>query len=222
MEKNTTQIYCFDTIRDDILASLYSHDYKKFEKTFSDLLKKLKSCPTLSENAQKSLYQINAIAEKFKKADACADLNKFLKNQARLETKNPIIIGYNTWKTDLGIDDQTLKILFSTTINLQLSTGCSNYCKRCNEWALPGVRKHFSYNAVIEIAKNLARENNKEYALYSASDPLDWKDDQQGQNKDITHLMEALLNESLTPAYGLLTKVPKGKELIFKQLIKKK
>ena len=215
MENNTHQLHYFDSIRENLLASLYLHDYQQFEQTFLNLLKKIKSNPVLSENAQKSLYQINSIAAKFQKKDACAELNKFLKNQTKFETKNQTIIDYNTWKANLGIDDKTLKMLFSTTINFQLSTGCSNYCKRCNEWALPGVRKHFSYNAVIEIAKDLVKENNKEYALYSASDPLDWQD----KNKNITHLMDALSKQDLSPVYGLLTKVPKGKELIFKQLV---
>ncbi|MCD4743254.1 MAG: hypothetical protein K8R67_12330 [Desulfobacteraceae bacterium] len=216
MENNKTRINYFETTREILLASLYTHDYQKFEQTFSSLLKTLKPGSALSENAQKSLYQINAIAKKFKKKAAFADLNAFLKNQVRLETKNQVTVDYKTWKANLGIDDKTLKILFSTTINFQLSTGCSNYCKRCNEWALPGIRKHFSYNAVIEIAKNLARQNNKEYALYSASDPLDWHD----QNKDISHLIDALSKENLMPSFGLLTKVPRGKETIFKQLIK--
>ncbi|MCK5098875.1 MAG: radical SAM protein, partial [Desulfobacteraceae bacterium] len=164
-------------------------------------------------------YQIVSIVKKFKKEQkknkSYADLNEFLKTHTRLETKNQTLIDYNTWKTNLGIDDKTLKILFSTTINFQLTIGCSNYCKRCNEWALPGVRKYFSYNAAIEIAQNLAREKNKDYALYCASDPLDWQD----KNKNITHLIETLSKENLTPAYGLLTNLPKGKKTIFKQLV---
>ncbi len=219
MENNTSQILYFEKTRDSLLASLVTHDFKKFDQAFSALLKKLKQSPVLSENAQKSLYQIISIVDKFKKKakknKPYINLKKFLKTQAKHEAKNQNLITYNTWKTNLGIDDKTLKIIFSTTINFQLTTGCSNYCKRCNEWALPGIRKQFSYDAIIEISKNLSKEDNKEYALYSASDPLDWQE----QNKNITHLMEALLKGNLLPTFGLLTKVPKGKEVIFKQLV---
>jgi hypothetical protein len=219
MENTISQIQYFDTMRDKLLASLYSCDYKKFELTFATLIKKVKSSPYFLENSQKSLYQIVSIVEKFKKNQKrnkpYIELNTFLKEQTRLETKNQTLIDYNTWKADLGIDDKALKILFSTTINLQLSTGCSNYCKRCNEWALPGVRKHFSYNTILKIANNLANENNKEYALYSASDPLDWQD----KNKNITHLIKALSKKNLLPVYGMLTKIPNGKEAVFRQLV---
>jgi hypothetical protein len=219
MKNNTSQIQYFDTIRDDLLASIYSHDYERSELILSTVLKEVKSSPTLLENSQKSLYQIVQITEEFKKAlkqsTSYIGLKTFLKTRTRLETKKPARADYNTWKNSFGIDDASLKILFSTTINFQLSTGCSNYCKRCNEWALPGVRNHFSYNAVIEIAENLARENNKEYALYSASDPLDWQDN----NSNITHLTKTLAEKGFTPAFGMLTKIPKGKEKLFRQLI---
>ncbi|MCK5311939.1 MAG: hypothetical protein KAJ62_07515 [Desulfobacteraceae bacterium] len=217
MDNTITQIQYFDTIRDNLLASLYTRDYQSFDQTFTKLAQAIKPNTALSENAQKTLYQINLIVKKFNKKDADNYLSKFLKTRARLETKSQTMVDYETWKTNLGLDKQTLKILFATTINFQLSTGCSNHCKRCNEWALPGVRKHFSYNAVMQIAHSLAKENNKDYALYSASDPLDWND----WDKDITHVMDALSKEDLMPVFGLLTKIPKGKETLFKQLIQK-
>ena len=215
MKNINSQIKYFNSIRDELLASLCSGNHDSFEKIFADLKKTIKSNPTLTENAQKSLYQINSITKKYNKNNHHTFLNQFLKTLTRLETKNPETIDYNTWKADLGIDDKTLKTLFSTTVNFQLSIGCSNFCRRCNEWALPGVRKHFSYKAVIKIAENLAKENNKEYALYSASDPLDWQEN----DKNIQHIIDELSKRKYIPAYGLLTKVPKGKEIIFKHLI---
>jgi len=216
MKNTNTQIQDFDTVRDEILVSLYTNNPQLFDQGFSNLINTLKSNPKLSENYQKSIYQINAITKKYNKK-AYAQLNKWLQNQTRLETKNPGIIDYNTWKLNLGVDEQTLKILFATTTNLQLSTGCSNYCKRCNEWALPGVRKHFSHDAIVKISENLASEQNNEFALYSASDPLDWQDN----DKNITHLIDNLSSKNLMPAFGLLTKIPKGREKLFKQLMAK-
>ncbi|MCP3898896.1 MAG: radical SAM protein [Desulfobacteraceae bacterium] len=223
MKKNTSQIQYIDTTRDALLASIYTHDYKRFEHTFSNLVKEIRLNPALLENTLKSLYQIASIIKKFKKElkknlknnIVYSDFNKLLKTCARHEIKNQTRIDYKIWKSNLGIDDATLKILFSTTINFQLTTGCNNYCKRCNEWAVPGVRKYFSYDAIIEIAEDLYKERNKEYALYCASDPLDWQDN----NKDITHLIAALSKKNFTSGFGLLTKIPKGKEAIFKKLI---
>jgi len=218
MKTNNCQIHYFDSLRDKFLAALYSENEPAFDQSFLTLKKALTTNQTLAENSLKSLYQINTLAKKFKKQKLYKYLNKFLKKFTRAEIKNPCIIDYDTWKTNLGIDDKTLKILFSTTINFQLSTGCSNYCRRCNEWALPGIRKHFSFDAIIKISQNLAKQNNKEYALYSASDPLDWKE----KNKNIIHLINTLSEKNLIPSYGMLTKVPKGKESIFKKLIEQK
>jgi hypothetical protein len=216
MENTITQIPDFDAARDEIIVSLYTNNSQLFDQKFSTLMAVLKSNPALSENDQKSIYQINAVTRIYNK-NAYAKLNRHLQKQTRLKTKNPDLINYDTWKLNLGVDEQTLKILFATTTNLQLSTGCSNYCKRCNEWALPGVRKHFSHDAVVKIAEKLASEQNNEFALYSASDPLDWRDNE----KNITHLIDNLSSKNLMPKFGLLTKIPKGKEKLFEQLMEK-
>ncbi len=215
MENNTSQNLDIEKTRETLLASLYTHDSKLFDKTFSNLINSLKLDSSLLENDEKSLYQIALAVKKLKGQQTSQPLARLLKARTRLQTKNPVTIDYDTWKTNLGIDGNTLKILFATTSNVQLSTGCSNNCKRCNEWALPGVRKQFSYNAITEIAKQLKKENNLEYALYSASDPLDWQDN----NKNITHLMAMLSKNNLTPAFGLLTKIPSSKKKIFQQLV---
>ncbi len=219
MDKSLTQIQYFETTRDNLLASILTNDNHTFIRTFSMLSRKIKTCSTLSENSLKTLYQIKQIAEKFNKRDKSHGfLKNFLKTRAKEEIEKQPCIDYDTWKNSLGIDDKALKILFSTTMNFQLTTGCSNYCRRCNEWALPGVRKKFSFDAIIKIAENLGKYGNGKYALYSASDPLDWSHN----GKDISHLMEAFKQKDIFFDFGLLTKVPRQKELVFKKILKQK
>lgn len=98
-------------------------------------------------------------------------------------------------------------------MTFQLSSGCSNYCRRCNEWALPGVRSHFSFNAITRILRHIANEENTEVSLYGASDPLDWVHGE----RDISDIIDMAKQEGID--YSLLTKLPRGKKKLLKKLI---
>ncbi|MCP3871765.1 MAG: radical SAM protein, partial [Desulfobacteraceae bacterium] len=106
--------------------------------------------------------------------------------------------------------------VYKTAMTFQLSSGCSNFCRRCNEWALPKIRSHFSYQAILKIIDHMVELRNDEISLYGASDPLDWKHD----NKTIFNVLKKL--KKLPIECSILTKVPKGKEPLLKTLIKHK
>ena len=67
----------------------------------------------------------------------------------------------------------------------------------------------------------MAEHQNDEISLYGASDPLDWEEKNRGSKKhktDIKNIIEHFKNLSLE--YSILTKVPRGKEFLLKELLK--
>ncbi len=220
-------IRIFENLRDEVLASVYTGDWQHMASVCFEALNRAQSRDFLSENALKCLYQIDTVKDKFhdeilqnasnRFLRAEKDLAQFLKTTAQLQIKSPGYVSFDGWKERTGLDLNRLSLLFRTTLALQLTAGCSNFCRRCNEWALPGPRRHFSYDAAVKLVDSLAGENNLRFTLYGASDPLDW---QQGE-KDLRHLMDAVSRRGNTPVYGLLTKVPRGKEAVFQELLQR-
>ncbi len=122
--------------------------------------------------------------------------------------------GYLTctdWKARLDLTPWQKQAVFSQAITFQMTSGCSNFCRRCNEWALPKTRSHFTFDAVKRFIQTLLEHGNRDLALYGGSDPLDWCD----PPYDITHVFKDL-NEEIQ--FSLLTKVPKGTEALAKKL----
>ena len=124
-------------------------------------------------------------------------------------------LDFKTWEKTLDLNPSQKNLVYKTAMTFQLTSGCSNYCRRCNEWAIPGVRSHFSHRAVLKTLKNMEDQGNDEISLYGASDPLDWKQEE----KTITDIIDYL--DTLKLEYSLLTKVPKKKEILLKTLLKK-
>ncbi len=219
----------FELIKYKILSSLCAKRFNEFEHFVHDILKELESFRSvclLSERDQKALNQINLI---FKKFDRMISLNcsqdfysikKNIKNHmvamVRHQVKQPVFIDYETWRKNVGLNNDALRIMLANVSSLQLSVGCSNFCRRCNEWALPGVRKHFTFDAAIKLVTDIFKTGNNEFSLYSASDPLDWKH----KNRDITDILEIMRNRGYRCQFGLLTKVPKGSGKIVENLLK--
>ncbi len=164
---------------------MYENDYQAAEKIYIDIFKYAKSKSEFNENTEKLLNQVQAA---FNKLYPCSlkllpshkiqKYNKHLKhlilNSIKQSSNNISHIEFNDWETKLGLKPNQKDLLYKTAMTFQLTSGCSNYCKRCNEWALPKVRKHFSYDAVLTIIKHMVLQNNNEISLYGASDPLDW------------------------------------------------
>ena len=218
----------FETIKYEILSSLYNKRFNKIEQAASDILKELQTCPArfLSEMDQKTLNQINLI---FKRFDGIISLNcsenfysiktaikKHMVNLVRKQVKNPVFTDYKTWRRNIGLSKEGFRIMLANVSSLQLSVGCSNFCRRCNEWALPGVRKHFTFDAAVDIINQIFQTGNNEFSLYSASDPLDWKHN----DRDITDIIKIINHNGYASKFGLLTKIPKGSEKILENLLK--
>lgn len=210
--------------RNVFLAALYEKDTKTACATYRMIVEFATSHLRLSENDEKRLRQIQLIYRRFKPgleelrdADMKA-LFKRLKTlladqikRSRIKTSHK---NFAVWEENLRLHQHQKNLIYKTAMNFQLSSGCSHFCRRCNEWALPGIRSHFSFEAVLLILKYMMLQHNEEIALYSASDPLEWMDDK----KNILDIIAHLKNSSLS--YSLLTKVPKSKQGLLKNLIK--
>ncbi|MCF8045291.1 MAG: hypothetical protein K9J83_05470 [Desulfarculaceae bacterium] len=216
-----------ESLKDRFLASVFSKDPMETESVLSDILEFIEKHPRMTESDQKGLYQITAAMGGLKDrvpdslsgrvADCGRRLDRFLKDLARAEIQHPASIDYPCWKSLQGLNQEMRNRFLESVVTLQLTCGCGNFCRRCNEWALPGPRKHFSRTAVLELADRLKKRNNTDFALYCASDPLDWEDG----NHTIVTLMEQLRDNGSLPSYGLLTKAPKAKEALLADLVHK-
>ena len=216
-----------ESLKDRFLAAVFSSDAAAAESVLSDILEFMETHTQITESDQKGLYQIKAAMGRLRDrspgslsgrvAECGKRLDRFLKDLARAEIQHPASIDFSLWKSMPGFDEEILNRFLESTVTFQLTSGCGNFCRRCNEWALPGPRKHFSQTAVLELACRLKKLNNPDFALYCASDPLDWED---GTHTIVT-LMEQLRDNGFLPSFGLLTKVPKEKETLLADLVHK-
>lgn len=212
--------------KNEFLAALYEETFHVAGQIYIDIVKHAENLPQLTENDQKAVNQIQTIYNRFKPSllsHCTQNITKYhlcLKRMILETTKhsgaNISHIDFTTWETRLKLTPRQKDLLYKTAMNFQLTTGCSNYCRRCNEWALPGVRSHFSYSAILTILNHMADQGNDEISLYGASDPLDWKEDK----KTISDILDHIT--SLPLGYSLLTKVPKGKAPLLKALLKRR
>ncbi len=218
----------FETMKYEILSSIYNKQFNKVEKLAGDILKELETCSSrfLSEMDQKSLNQINLVFKRFdrKISEHCSEnfysirakIKNHMVNLVRNQVKNPAFIDYETWRKSLSLSEEGFRVMLANVSSVQLSVGCSNFCRRCNEWALPGVRKHFTFAAAVDIITQIFQTGNNEFSLYSASDPLDWKH----KGRDITDIIKIINNNGYASKFGLLTKIPKGSGKILDNLLK--
>ncbi|MGM0643854.1 MAG: hypothetical protein ACQETC_08780 [Thermodesulfobacteriota bacterium] len=216
-----------ESLKDRFLAALFSKDMPETESVLSDILDFTEKRTGFTESDLKGLYQIKTGMGRLRDlvpgllsepVTVCRKrLDRLLKDLARSETQNPASIDFSCWKSLQDFNEEMLNRFLESAVTLQLTSGCSSFCRRCNEWALPGPRKHFSRQFVTEITSRLKHLNNPDFALYCASDPLDWQDG--GWN--IVTLMEELRENRALPSYGLLTKVPGGRADYLADLVHK-
>ncbi len=229
MQCNSTHMnsgnFFFERKRDRILTFLFKKDYRFVEKLYKEALTELNKNRSLLEPDQKALNQIQNIFKKFKKDinRECPEVEEIYKkirkknsDIAKKEIKNQEKVEFDNWFKSLGISKKQYKQMLKTVTNFQITKGCSNFCRRCNEWALAGRRKHFSYNAVKKITKDIFESGNNKFVHYSASDPLDWED----CGKNFSNLLKFMRKNGYKPEYGFLTKIPKGTEQIAEKLLK--
>ena len=80
--------------------------------------------------------------------------------------------------------------------------------------SLPGIRSHFTRDAVETIMDRLLAAGNDDLALYGGSDPLDWTD----PLHDLGHILDRL---EAPCRFSILTKIPKGRQSLTGTLVEK-
>jgi len=210
--------------KNELLVAVYNNHYQAAEQIYYDILRYTEASLKLSENSEKLLNQIQIIIKNFypdlekhpsrKIQEYNIRIRKHILFSIKQSSSNINHIDFQTWEKKLCLNTPQRDLVYKTAMTFQLTSGCSNFCRRCNEWALPKVRSHFSYKAILKILNHLAEQQNDEISLYSASDPLDWAEDE----KTIIDILEYL--EKIPLEYSILTKVPKGKEPLLKKLLK--
>ncbi len=217
-------IFFFERKREQLLVSLFKKDYRSFAKIYKEVWDELNKNKYLYEQDQKAVSQIQNIFKKFKKKiirevfwaeEIYIKIRKKNSDITKKEIKNPGKVEFDDWFKLLGISQKQYWQVLKTVANFQITKGCSNYCRRCNEWALAGRRKHFSYSAVKRITKDIFESQNSKFVHYSASDPLDWED----CGKNISDLLMFMKKNGYKSEYGFLTKIPKGTEHIAEKLL---
>nr|WP_319393720.1 hypothetical protein [uncultured Desulfobacter sp.] len=207
-----------EDLKNNILAALFAGNIRHL-KALLDQANRTAKNPELGETDEKYLRQALTALVRYKHLDnhhsalktQTNQLKNLLVNKVRLA--DPSHMTYDQWESHLDIADWQRPYIFSEAITFQMTSGCSNFCRRCNEWALPKVRGHFSYDAVNTFIDTFLAHGNTDLALYGGSDPLDWSDD----SHDITHVLNRLKTNS---RFSLLTKIPKGKGRLAKALTK--
>jgi len=212
----------FEEKKNYFLGAVYEGKGPLAESIYELILKKAETKGCLSENDEKYLRQIQVAFKQFqpfllskctkKIWDRYIELQSLIRENVKNQSKKPLAVSYETWKTRVNLSPWQEDLLMSNAITFQMTKGCSNYCRRCNEWALPKIRAHFSRDAVETILDKLMAAGNNELSLYGASDPLDWEESS-------SDLMTILSGLNFHPEFSLLTKIPKGKEELLKDLL---
>jgi hypothetical protein len=220
----TTPASTMEALKHKVLSALYSGEKPRTLRCYHAVLERVRH-KALSETDEKHLRQVQQAVKRIhlpagpelaeKKTSPLLDiytaLQTLLRDHAR--QRRPRYLGYDAWETRLDLAPWQMDRLFETAVTFQLTSGCSNFCRRCNEWALPRIRGHFTREAATKIIRMLLARGNRDLALYGGSDPLDWEDE------DAT--LETLLADTDGDArFSLLTKVPRGRETRLKNLVR--
>ncbi|MGD9827036.1 hypothetical protein, partial [Desulfobacter sp.] len=207
-----------EKLKNRILATLFSQNTYQL-KVQLDHAAEIAQNPGLGETDEKYLRQAQTALVRHKhQLDTDPGLKRQIKHLRHLLAEKvrcaePGHMGYDAWENCLNLVPWHHPYVFSEAITFQMTSGCSNFCRRCNEWALPKVRRHFSFDAVNTFIQKFWEQGNRDLALYGGSDPLDWCD----FPHDITHVLNRLEEPC---QFSLLTKIPNGKGELAKALIK--
>ena len=214
--------------KNTLLLALYEKNYQKAEQLTDNILQHIKKTKKSDETSEKLINQMTCLIEKIgsdiqdphflnlkKRADF---LKTFTLSSIRQSRNNISYVDFSTWEKGVGLNQAQRNLIYKTVMTFQLTKGCSNFCRRCNEWALPGIRSHFSLDAIQKILALTVEHQNNEISLYGASDPLDWEENRRGKKRDINCIIQYLKNIPLE--YSILTKVPRGKAFLLEKLLK--
>ena len=218
-----TNIY--ENERVAFIAAMICGDVGAAQNLLAGVQARLQVLAPLSEADQKAINQMLAAAKQISHPSWKAAgqtlrqtrtrVKTALAQVVRAEVRSVEYIGYADWRNRLGPDDARYRVMLKNVATCQLSVGCSNFCRRCNEWALAGVRRHFSFDAAQCIVTDLHTVGNDRYALYGASDPLDYR----CGDRTIADLLRFMQKQGYVNRFGLLTKVPRGSENLAKQFL---
>ncbi|MBU1179826.1 hypothetical protein KJ885_02705 [Patescibacteria group bacterium] len=114
-----------------------------------------------------------------------------------------------------GFSEKEKLSLIENLGSIELTRGCSVACKFCGYNAEPRVRGHIPFEDLEYIADSYSPElqNKKFFALYWASDPLDYE----SGNKDYADVVKLFKARGANPFTS--TAYPKGKKELFKKLM---
>lgn len=218
-----TNIY--ENERVAFIAAMVCGDMDAAQTLLTGVHARLKALSPLSEADQKAINQMLAAAKKISHASRETAGQTLRQTRARVKTAMAQVVRaevrsveymeYADWRKSLGLDDTRYRVMLENVATCQLSVGCSNFCRRCNEWALAGVRRLFSFDAAQRIVTDLHAVGNDRYALYCASDPLDYR----CGDGTIADLLRYMQKQGYANRFGLLTKVPRGSENLAKQFL---
>lgn len=209
-------------LKNRFLAAIYRKDTKQIQHIYLRIVDhagqgNLKP----DENSEKMLRQIQTAFLRFRAvvpsiqtdlATPFHELKTWLSHRVRTRQAHVTHIEFEHWQNRVNLEAWQMDRVFENAITVQLTSGCSHFCRRCNEWAIPGVRSHFSFRAAETILARMTSMNNTDPALYGASDPLDW------EHGPYT-LADLLIPLARRTGFSLLTKVPRNKKTTLLRLI---
>ena len=211
-----------ENLKNQFLAALYRKDPEQIKHIYLQIVDHARQGnQRLNENCEKILRQIQTAFLRFHDVIVSLhidlstpfhELKALLSHRVRTRQAHVAHIDFKHWQTRINLKAWQMDRVFENAITVQLTTGCSHFCRRCNEWALPGVRSHFSFQAAEAMLARLTALNNTDPALYGASDPLDW------EHGPYT-LADLLIPFARRTRFSLLTKVPRNKETALLRLI---
>ncbi|MDZ7665872.1 MAG: hypothetical protein U5K27_11200 [Desulfotignum sp.] len=211
-----------ETLKNRFLSAVYRKDSQQTRNLYLQILEYARQClPDPGENREKILRQVQTAFLRFQAfvtspavnlSAPFQELKTLLSDLVKTRRDGVRHIDFDTWKTRVALDAWQLDRVIENAITIQLTSGCSHFCRRCNEWALPGIRAHFSFSAARTLLTRLLSSGNIDPALYGASDPLDWEDGPRS-------LADLLIPFAEQTRFSLITKVPRAGQGVLKTLV---
>jgi hypothetical protein len=212
----------FETLKNRFLAAIYRQDPHQARQAYLLILDHTEQLmPNPGETREKILRQVQTAFLRFKKFLTASDtrlsssfqrMKTLLAALAKSGQSRICHVSFSQWESGLNLEPWQMDQVFKNAVTVQLTSGCTLFCRRCNEWALPGIRSHFSFQAARTILGRLKAQQNLDPALYGASDPLDW------EHGPYT-LADLLAPDAPDTRFSLLTKVPRTRDPVLMRLI---
>jgi hypothetical protein len=212
----------FETLKNRFLAAVYRQDPQQARQAYLLILEHTEQVmPNPGETREKMLRQVQTAFLRFKPFLTSSDtrlsssferMKTLLTTLAKSGQAGSCHVSCAQWESGLNLAPWQMDQVFKNAVTVQLTSGCTLFCRRCNEWALPGIRAHFSFKAAQTILDRLKAQKNLDAALYGASDPLDWE---HGSNT----LADLLAPHTADTCFSLLTKVPRNRHPVLMRLI---